>query len=74
MGEYLALAVSLEDLGTKTNNAATKKLGEALNVATSKVLDGRCVGLGGAPCRGLVGSQARGGGRGVGLLVAAGSV
>lgn len=40
LGEYLALAVSLEDLGAKTNNEVTKKLGEALNVATSKVLDG----------------------------------
>ena len=40
LGEYLALAVSLEDLGTKTENAGTKMLGEALNAATAKVLDG----------------------------------
>jgi isocitrate dehydrogenase len=40
LGEYLALAVSLEDLGTKMENAGTKMLGEALNAATAKVLDG----------------------------------
>ena len=39
LGEYLALAVSLEDLGTKTNDEKTRKLGEALNAATAKVLD-----------------------------------
>jgi len=39
MGEYLALAVSLEDLGTKTNNKRATLLGNTLNKAIGKVLD-----------------------------------
>jgi isocitrate dehydrogenase len=39
LGEYLALAVSLEDLGQKTDNARAKLLGETLNEATGKLLD-----------------------------------
>jgi len=39
LGEYLALAVSLEELGAKTGDAKVKQLGEALNEATSKLLD-----------------------------------
>jgi len=39
LGEYLALACSLEDLGVKTNNDKVKKLAEALNIATGKVLE-----------------------------------
>jgi len=39
LGEYLALAVSLEDLGTKTNNERAKLLGATLNEATGKLLD-----------------------------------
>lgn len=39
LGEFLALAVSLEDLGIKTNNGKAKVLADALNVATGKFLD-----------------------------------
>jgi len=39
LGEYLALAVSLEDLGVKSGNAKATLLGEALNEATGKLLD-----------------------------------
>lgn len=41
LGEFLALAVSLEDLGYKTENARAKVLAEALNQATAKFLDER---------------------------------
>ena len=36
---YLALAVSLEDLGAKSSNAKATMLGEALNDAIGKLLD-----------------------------------
>ena len=39
LGEFLALAVSLEDLGNKTNNTKALVLAETLNTATSKFLD-----------------------------------
>ena len=39
LGEFLAIAVSLEDLAQKTNNAKTKVLADALNVATTKLLE-----------------------------------
>ncbi len=39
LGEFLALAVSLEDLGTKTSHAATIVLAKTLNQATGKLLD-----------------------------------
>jgi len=39
LGEFLALAVSLEDLGIKGNNAKAKVLGETLDSATGKLLD-----------------------------------
>ena len=39
LGEFLALAVSLEDLAEKTGNAKVKVLAETLNQATSQVLD-----------------------------------
>ena len=39
LGEFLALAVALEDLGTKTNNENALLLGEALNEATSQYLE-----------------------------------
>lgn len=39
LGEYLALAVSLEDMGAKTGDARVKQLGAALNEATGKLLD-----------------------------------
>ena len=39
LGEYLALAVSLEDLGIKTNNTRAKLLATALDAATGKLLD-----------------------------------
>ena len=41
LGEYLAMAVSLEDLGEKTNNARAKLLGQTLTEATASVLDNR---------------------------------
>jgi len=41
LGEYLALAVSLEDLGDKTDNQKIKLLGETLNEATGKLLNNR---------------------------------
>merc|ERR1712000_259398 len=41
LGEYLALAVSLEHMGASTNNARATKLGEALNAAVGQVLDNR---------------------------------
>ena len=41
LGEYLALAVSLEDLGGKTNNERAKLLGATLTEATGKLLDER---------------------------------
>jgi len=39
LGEFLALAVSLEDLGEKTGNAKALVLAEALDAATSKFLN-----------------------------------
>ncbi|MFO0819022.1 MAG: NADP-dependent isocitrate dehydrogenase [Pirellulales bacterium] len=39
LGEFLALAVSLEDLAAKTNNAKVKVLAATLNDATSRFLD-----------------------------------
>ena len=39
LGEFLALAVSLEDLAEKTGNAKVKVLAETLNQATSQILD-----------------------------------
>jgi isocitrate dehydrogenase len=41
LGEFLALAASLEDLGIKTANARTKILAKALDAATGKLLDNR---------------------------------
>jgi len=38
LGEFLALAVSLEDLGYKTDNARAQILADALNQATAKFL------------------------------------
>lgn len=39
LGEFLALAVSLEDLGLKENNARAKLLAKTLDEATGKLLD-----------------------------------
>jgi isocitrate dehydrogenase len=39
LGEFLALAVSLEDLGIKTSNAKAKILAKTLDAATGKLLD-----------------------------------
>ena len=39
LGEYLALAVSLEEHAAKTSNVAAKALAETLNEATGKLLD-----------------------------------
>jgi isocitrate dehydrogenase len=39
LGEFLALAVSLEDLGLKNKNAKAKLLAQALDTATGKLLD-----------------------------------
>ena len=39
LGEYLALAVSLEDLGTKTGNTKALIIAKALDVATGRYLD-----------------------------------
>ncbi len=39
LGEFLALAVSLEDLGSKTKNELTLILAETLSEATSELLD-----------------------------------
>ena len=39
LGEFLALAVSLEDLGFKTGNARAKLLAKTLDAATGKLLD-----------------------------------
>ena len=39
LGEFLALAVSLEDLGLKENNAQAKVLAKTLDLATGKLLD-----------------------------------
>ncbi|OWW20510.1 NADP-dependent isocitrate dehydrogenase [Noviherbaspirillum denitrificans] len=41
LGEFLALAVSLEDLGLKTGNAKAKILAKTLDSATGKLLDNR---------------------------------
>ena len=41
LGEFLALAVSLEDLGIKTGNAKAKVLAKTLDAATGKLLDNR---------------------------------
>ncbi len=38
LGEFLALGVSLEDIGEKTNNAKAKLIGDALDQATEKLL------------------------------------
>src|SRR4029453_3867553 len=39
LGEYLALAVSIEDLGTKTGNPKALVVAEALDRANGKILD-----------------------------------
>jgi len=39
LGEFLALAVSLEDLGLKTGNAKAQVLAKTLDAATGKLLD-----------------------------------
>ena len=39
LGEFLALAVSLEDLGIKTDNQRAKVLAKTLDAATGKLLD-----------------------------------
>ncbi|CAM2154267.1 Isocitrate dehydrogenase [NADP] [Pararobbsia alpina] len=39
LGEFLALAVSLEDLGLKSNNAKAKVLSKTLDAATGKLLE-----------------------------------
>ncbi len=39
LGEFLALAVSLEETGIKTGNPKAKLLGKALDAATGKLLD-----------------------------------
>ncbi len=39
LGEFLALAVSLEDVGVKTDNSKAKILAETLDDATGKLLD-----------------------------------
>jgi len=39
LGEFLALAVSLEELGIKTGNARAKLLAKTLDEATGKLLD-----------------------------------
>jgi isocitrate dehydrogenase len=39
LGEFLALAVSLEDLGLKNNNPQAKILAKTLDAATGKLLD-----------------------------------
>ena len=39
LGEFLALAVSLEDLGIKTSNPKSKVLAKTLDAATGKLLD-----------------------------------
>jgi isocitrate dehydrogenase len=41
LGEFLALAVSLEDLGLKTGNAKAKILATTLDAATGRLLDNR---------------------------------
>jgi isocitrate dehydrogenase len=41
LGEFLALAVSLEDLGLKTGNAKATVLATTLDAATGKLLDNR---------------------------------
>ncbi|MBW7900708.1 MAG: NADP-dependent isocitrate dehydrogenase [Rhodocyclaceae bacterium] len=41
LGEFLALAVSLEELGIKENNARAKLLAKTLDSATGKLLDNR---------------------------------
>jgi isocitrate dehydrogenase len=39
LGEYLALAVSIEDLGTKTGNARAQVVADALDKANGRILD-----------------------------------
>ncbi|KAF1022756.1 MAG: Isocitrate dehydrogenase [NADP] [Paracidovorax wautersii] len=41
LGEFLALAVSLEELGIKNDNARAKLLAKTLDAATGKLLDNR---------------------------------
>ncbi|MEX5747322.1 NADP-dependent isocitrate dehydrogenase [Massilia sp. X63] len=41
LGEFLALAVSLEDLGLKTGNSKAKVLAKTLDAATGRLLDNR---------------------------------
>jgi isocitrate dehydrogenase len=41
LGEFLALAVSFEDLGIKNNNSKAKILAKTLDAATGKLLDNR---------------------------------
>jgi isocitrate dehydrogenase len=45
LGEYLALAVALEQLGTLTNNPKATLLGECLNKAVGRILNNRKVSL-----------------------------
>jgi isocitrate dehydrogenase len=39
LGEFLALAVSIEDLGTKSGNARAKVVADALDTANGRILD-----------------------------------
>jgi isocitrate dehydrogenase len=39
LGEFLALAVSIEDFGTRTGNARAKVVADALDTANGKILD-----------------------------------
>ncbi|MEM9914696.1 MAG: NADP-dependent isocitrate dehydrogenase, partial [Planctomycetota bacterium] len=39
LGEFLALAVSIEDVATKANNPQAKLIADALNTATTKLLN-----------------------------------
>jgi monomeric type NADP-dependent isocitrate dehydrogenase len=39
LGEFLALAVSIEDLGTKTGNARAQVVADALDKANGRILD-----------------------------------
>jgi isocitrate dehydrogenase len=41
LGEFMALAVSLEDIGIKTGNAKAKILAKTLDAATGRLLDNR---------------------------------
>ena len=41
LGEFMALAVSLEEMGIKEDNAGAKLLAKTLDQATGKLLDNR---------------------------------